>query len=90
MAALISSLPARTKILNDTSDVLFKILSRERQAFGKGAEAATTDLPTIYIKDLTGRHDPDAPPGLRNDVRAVTRTAEDARAVLQPRDHASR
>jgi hypothetical protein len=61
MAALVCSLPARTKVLKDLADALHKVIGMEREAFGLDTAASTEGRPMVVIRDFTGRGDPDAP-----------------------------
>lgn len=62
MAALVSSLPARTKIAKDLAEALQKSIGMEREAFGmETKDGAGGERFTVLIKDYTGRGDPDSP-----------------------------
>jgi hypothetical protein len=61
MAALVSSLPARTKVLKDLADALHKVIGMEREAFGLDTATGMDSRPLVVIKDFTGRGDADAP-----------------------------
>lgn len=61
MAALVASLPARTKIMKDLAEVLTRLIGAEREAFGLDTASGTDGRPMVIIRDYTGRGDPDAP-----------------------------
>ena len=61
MAALVASLPSRTKVAKDLADALHKAVGMEREAFGLDTAAGTDGRPMVIIRDFTGRGDPDAP-----------------------------
>jgi len=61
MAALVSSLPQRTKIMKDLADTLHKVIGMEREAFGLNTESGTGDRFTVVIRDYTGRGSAEAP-----------------------------
>jgi hypothetical protein len=61
MAALVSSLPQRVKVMKDLADTLHRVISVEREECGLNAEAGTDGRPLVVVRDFTGRGDPDAP-----------------------------
>jgi hypothetical protein len=61
MAALVSSLPGRVKVMKDLADTLHKLIGAEREAFGLNSEAGTEGRPMVYIRDYTGRGSAEAP-----------------------------
>jgi hypothetical protein len=61
MAALVVSLPGRTKVAKDLADALHRAVGMEREAFGLDTAAGTEGRPMVIIRDFTGRGNPDAP-----------------------------
>lgn len=61
MAALVVSLPGRTKVAKDLADALHRAIGMEREAFGLDTAAGTDGRPMVIIKDYTGRGDADSP-----------------------------
>lgn len=61
MAALVVSLPGRTKVAKDLADALHRAIGMEREAFGLDTAAGTDGRPMVIIRDYTGRGDADSP-----------------------------
>lgn len=59
LARVVSDLPTRVKVLKDLAEAVGRLVSLEREAFGLNATPDGSDRPTAFIKDFTGRGDPD-------------------------------
>lgn len=60
MAALVESLPARERVLRGLADTMQRLIAMDRECLGLNTAPAGSDRPMVYIKDFTGRGDPDA------------------------------
>lgn len=58
--ALVASLPARAKVLKDLVDSFARVVGIEREALGMNTADGTDGRPMVWIKDYTGRGDPDS------------------------------
>lgn len=59
MATLHTDLPTRLKLMKDFAEAKGRLVALEREAFGLSSQGEGGDRPTAYIKDFTGRGDPD-------------------------------
>lgn len=77
--AIIASLPTRVKLLRDLADALARLIGLERQAYGLNRDTSD-DRPMVFIKDYTGRGDPDSPLGAHLQSAPRPQEADEARS----------